>query len=74
MRSRNRTKLKRATEQVRPKLKDGAGRWLLLYCEHGHFQSCIPFGNWSDARKRYGRKHAMIDCAGCAGGNGNGRT
>ena len=70
-----RTKMKtRETESVRPKLQKGAGRWLLLYCEHDHFAGCIPYGEWSDARKKYGRKDARIKCAKCAGGNGNGRA
>jgi hypothetical protein len=53
------------TATVRPKLQRGAGRWLLLTCEQGHLKAHIPYGDWSDARKKYGRKKATVECWRC---------
>lgn len=56
---------------VKPKLQAGAGRWLLLMCEQDHLLRSIPYGDWSDARRKYGRKSAMVDCGRCATEVGN---
>jgi len=66
MKSKNRSKLTRPTKQVGVELVSGAGRWLLLFCEAGHSQQCFPYGEWSAARKKYGRKNATVDCGSCA--------
>lgn len=66
MKRKHRSKLNRSTKQVGCELVAGAGRWLLLYCEGGHSQQCIPYGEWSAARKKYGRKNATVDCGRCA--------
>ena len=60
------SRLKREFEKVRPVLKRGAGRWLLLMCEHGHYLRSIPYGEWEDARRRYERKSAVVKCGRCA--------
>jgi hypothetical protein len=59
---------RRPTATVRPKLNHQKGRWLLLTCEQGHLKASIPFGEWVDARKKYGRRNATIECAGCFDG------
>lgn len=53
-----------------PEKVDGKvrGRWMLLTCEQGHLKASIPYGDWSDARKKYGRRNATIECAGCFDG------
>lgn len=53
------------TATVGARLERGAGRWLLLTCERGHLKSHIPFGDWSDARRKYGRKNATVECGRC---------
>lgn len=60
-----RTVLSKPRKTVRPVLQPGAGRWLLVFCEHGHLQVQIPYGDWSDARRKYGRKNATVDCIQC---------
>ncbi len=50
---------------VGARLQRGAGRWLLLTCEQGHLKSHIPYGDWSAARRKYGRKNATVDCRRC---------
>lgn len=74
MKSKNRAKLKRACATVKPKLQAGAGMWLLLFCEHGHYLRSIRRGEWTDARRKYERKSAHVKCGRCARENGNGRT
>jgi hypothetical protein len=66
MKSNGRRKLKRACKMVKPRLQAGAGRWLLMFCERGHILRQFPYGEWSDARRRYGRKRAQVKCSRCA--------
>lgn len=51
-------------------LQDGSGMWLLLTCEKGHLIAQFRHGDWSDARKKYGRKNATVLCARCYNENG----
>lgn len=58
----------RPTETVPAVLQAGAGRWLLLMCPSGHGKKQFSYGEWTEARKRYGRKGATVECAGCYDG------
>jgi hypothetical protein len=53
-------------------LTEGSGLWLLLTCENGHLISQFRHGDWSDARKKYGRANATVLCPRCY--NENGKT
>jgi hypothetical protein len=75
MKSSRRKKFQHERKRVKPVLQDGAGRWLLLLCEHGHYLRSIPYGEWTDARRKYERKSAHVKCGRCAQEVGkNGRT
>jgi hypothetical protein len=63
-----RKKMKTEGRSVRPVLQAGAGRWMLVTCPEGHLLRSIPYGEWSDARKRLGRKKARLNCGKCLNG------
>ena len=60
--------IQKPTMEVGAVLRPGAGRWLLLFCEHGHLQKMFAYGDWSDARRRYGRAKSTVHCMRCANG------
>lgn len=53
------------TASVPARLTPGKSRWMLLTCEHGHLIRNIPFGEWSDARKRFEQEGATVECGRC---------
>jgi hypothetical protein len=57
--------VRKPTATVPAVLSRGSGRWLLLTCPSGHLKCNIPYGDWSEARRRYGRKNATVECARC---------
>lgn len=63
-----RKQMVKPTKEVKAMLQPGAGRWLLLFCEHGHLQKMFAYGDWSDARRKYGRARSTVHCRRCSNG------
>jgi hypothetical protein len=60
-----RTKLTRPPSKTVPaRVVPGKRRWMLVTCPRGHLIRQVPYGNWTDARRKY--EGATVQCTRCA--------
>ena len=57
-----RKKLKVEGSEVRPVFEESEGPWLLVKCPEGHLLRCVRWGEFTSARKTYGRGMICPKC------------